>query len=324
MNENINSFDGLNPEIFIDAVEESLGTRMTGFAAPLTSYINRVYELQAVNGKRFIAKFYRPGRWSKEALIDEHNFILDCEEVEIPVIAPIVLKNGKTLGEINGIYFAVFTKKLGRFFEVCSDVDWKRLGSILGRLHIVGARRKAVARIKHHPMTSTLEEINFLKDGMFISSRYMQEFNSLTNDILDTIGDLLENIEYIRTHGDCHCGNLLHRPGEGIMLIDFDDMMTAPPVQDMWLLLPDHACNSKKELKLITEGYAQFREFDFSSVKLIEPLRIMRLLYFLAWCAKQEKDLKFQSNFPNWGTDSFWRQETSDLRNQLDIIKQDI
>ena len=297
---------------------------MTGLAIPLTSYINRVYELQAMDGRRFIAKFYRPGRWAKEALNDEHDFVLDCKEAEIPVIAPIVLESGSTLGEVNGIYFAVFPKRLGRFFEICSDEDWKRIGNILGRLHVVGACRSADSRMEHSPMTSTLEEIEFLKEGMFVSPRYSSEFNSLSNDILETIGDMFEDTEYIRTHGDCHCGNILHRPGEGIMLIDFDDMMTAPPVQDMWLLLPDHAANAKKELKLIVDGYTQFRDFDISSLKLIEPLRMMRLLYFLAWCAKQEKDLKFQANFPNWGSDSFWREEINDLRKQLEIIKQDM
>ena len=324
MNKDIINFEGLTPEIFIDAVEESLGIRMTGLAVPLTSYINRVYELQAMDSRRFVAKFYRPGRWTKEALVDEHNFVLDCKDAEIPVIAPIVLKNGKTLGEVEGIYFAVYPKRLGRFFEICSDEDWKRVGNILGRLHIVGALRDADARIEHHPMASTFDEIEFLKDGMFVSPRYSSEFDSLSDDIFCTIGELFEDTEYIRTHGDCHCGNILHRPDEGIMLIDFDDMMTAPPVQDMWLLLPDHVYNSKKELKLMISGYTQFRNFDVSSLKLIEPLRMMRLLYFLAWCAKQEKDLKFKSNFPNWGSDSFWRQELNDLRKQLEIIKQNI
>ncbi len=105
------------------------------------------------------------------------------------------------------------------------------------------------------------------------------------------------------------------------MLIDFDDMMLAPPVQDMWLLLHDHAENSKRELKLMLDGYTQFRDFDISSFKLIEPLRMMRLLYFLSWCAKQEKDLKFKSNFPTWGTDTYWCQEMNDLRKQLEVIK---
>ena len=142
MSNNRIGFEGLNPEIFIDAVEDALGIRMTGLANPFTSYINRVYELQAMDGRRFVAKFYRPGRWSKEALIDEHNFVLDCKNAEIPVIAPLVLKTGKTLGEVDNIHFAVFPKRFGRFFEISADEDWKRVGNILGRLHSVGAAEK--------------------------------------------------------------------------------------------------------------------------------------------------------------------------------------
>ncbi len=318
----INSgFEGLTPEIFIDAVEDALDIRMTGLAVPLNSYINRVYEMQAMDGTRFVAKFYRPGRWSKEALMDEHDFVLDCQDAEIPVIAPVILNNEKTIAEVDGVFFAVFPKRLGRFFEVCEDNDWKRLGNILGRLHSAGAAKKAKARIEHHPLKSTIDEIEFLKDGWFVAPRFMSEFNKLTDDILETIKDLFDDAEYIRTHGDCHCGNILYRSGEGLMLIDFDDMLMAPPVQDLWLLLPDHANNSKKELNLIIKGYTQFRDFDRSSLKLIEPLRIMRMLYFLSWCAKQEKDLKFKANFPTWGTESYWRQELNDLKKQLDIIK---
>ena len=122
------------------------------------------------------------------------------------------------------------------------------------------------ARIEHHPMNSTLKEFDFLKGGGFVSPRYSSEFDDISNDIISTIGGMFESVEYIRTHGDCHCGNILHRPDEGIMLIDFDDMMKAPPVQDMWLLLQNHAGHSKRELKLMIEGYTQFRDFDVSSL----------------------------------------------------------
>ena len=315
------SFDNLSPDIFINAVEDALGKPMTGMAFPLNSYINRVYELQAMDRTRYVAKFYRPGRWSKEALMDEHDFVLSCKNAEIPVIDPIVLNNGSTLSDVEGVSFTVFPKKLGRSFELNCDDDWRRVGGVLGRLHNVGSAKTAVARIKHHPEYSTREEIDYLLKGEFISKQLNPEFNNLCDDIFKTLGTSFDDVEYIRTHGDCHCGNILHRPGEGIMLIDFDDMMMAPPVQDLWLILPDHAHNSKKELNAMLDGYEQFREFDYFSIKLIEPLRIMRMLYFLSWLAKQSKDKKFQHNFPHWGTDSYWRQEINDLCKQLDIIK---
>jgi len=316
-------FEGLSPDVLIDAVEEALGIRMSGLAYPLASYINRVYELQAMNGTRYVAKFYRPGRWSEAALIDEHNFVSDCKDAEIPVIAPILLKNNSTMGKVNDIFFAVFPKRLGRRFEAITGKDWIRIGSILGRLHNVGVQRKAKDRIIHDPLISTVKDINFLKDGFFVSPRYMSEFRILANEIMDTIGSLFIDVEYIRVHGDCHFGNILFRPGEGMMLIDFDDMMTAPPVQDIWLILQDYSANSKKQLDLILKGYTQFRDFDISTLKLIEPLRLMRLIYFLGWCAKQENDLKFKATYPNWGSDTYWRIELNDLQKQLDVIKRE-
>jgi Ser/Thr protein kinase RdoA (MazF antagonist) len=321
MNIEYDSFDNLSPDIFINAVEDALGKHMSGMASPLNSYINRVYELQAMDGTRYVAKFYRPGRWTKKALQDEHDFVLGCKVAEIPVIDPLILKNGTTLGDVEGGCFAVFPKKLGRGFELNDDDDWRRIGGVLGRLHNVGAKEIASERIKHHPEYSTKEEIDYLLNGGFIPRKFYSEFNGLCDDIFKTINFIFDDVEYIRTHGDCHCGNILHRPGEGIMLIDFDDMMMAPPVQDLWLILPDHAYNSKRELNAMIDGYEQFREFDYFSIKLIEPLRIMRMLYFLSWLAKQSKDHKFLYNFPHWGTDSYWRQEINDLSKQLLTIK---
>ena len=315
-----NGFENLHPDIFITAVEHALGKQMSGLAFPLSSYINRVYELQAMDGVRYVAKFYRPGRWSRQALVDEHNFVLDCESEEIPVVSPLILSNGETLDDTNGIYFAVFPKKLGRSFELIEDEDWKRVGGILGRLHNVGAKRKAHARIKHHPEASTKEEIEFLLSGNFIPKNFYSEFKNLSKNILDEITSLFKDVEYIRTHGDCHYGNILFRPEEGVMLIDFDDMLMAPPVQDLWLVLPDHTTNSKKEIDSMLDGYEQFREFDYFTLRLIEPLRIMRMIYFLSWLAKQADDFKFQQNFPTWGTESYWRQEINDLQKQLNII----
>ena len=316
------NFSSLSPDIFIDAVEDVLGTKMSGIALPLNSYINRVYELQAFDGSKYVAKFYRPGRWSHEALKNEHEFVLDCKKAEIPVIEPLELKSGGTLSKVDDVYFAVFPKKFGRVFEILDEDDWIRVGSVLGRLHNVGAFRNAEARIKHHPEYSMRDEIDYLCQNNFVPARFSDEFRTLCDEIMKELNSMFDDVEFIRTHGDCHCNNILHRPGEGIMLIDFDDMMMAPPVQDLWLVLPDYIFNSRKELDLILDGYEQFREFDYFSLKLIEPLRLMRMLYFLSWLAKQSKDQKFIQNFPNWGTDSYWRVEINDLQKQLQVIRE--
>ena len=135
---NTADFDNLLPDTMLDAVESALGLEMTGLATPLPSYINRVYEVQSIDGDRFIPKFYRPGRWSRAALHDEHDFVLECAEAEIPVIAPLKLADGQTINESNGIFFTVFPKKYGRQLEINTDEDWIRVGTLLGRVHAVG------------------------------------------------------------------------------------------------------------------------------------------------------------------------------------------
>lgn len=314
-------FEGLTPDLFINAVESATNTPMTGLLSPLPSYINRVYELQTRDGERLIAKFYRPGRWSLEALSDEHKFTIDCAEDEIPVIAPIKLANGDTLSEVNGIYFAVFPKRFGREFEIIDDEDWRRMGRIIARMHIAGEKKPAPARLKLNPLITTQADIDHLLHGNYISPEYVDSFKEVTKKIIDSCKDRFNDLKTIRIHGDCHQKNLIFRPGEGLMIIDFDDMMTGPSVQDLWLLLPDHANRSQNEINLILDGYEQFREFDDPELKLIEPLRAMRIIYFLAWVSKQSKDYNFNTHFPGWGTKAFWKAEISDLFKQLDIIE---
>jgi len=304
----------------LDAVERAIGRRLTGLAHPLPSYINRVYEVEDNEGTRLIAKFYRPGRWSPEALQDEHDFVLACAAAEIPVIAPMVLPNGETLFCDNGIWFTVFPKRYGRNFEANCDEDWVRIGSLLGRVHVVGAGAAAADRTYLHPQESTAEHIDYLLDNGIITPRFEREFELIADSILDSISDLFDDVEFIRIHGDCHSGNILDRPGEGIMIIDFDDMMVGPPVQDLWMLLPDRADKCRREFNLILQGYEQFREFDDSSFRLIEPLRAMRIIYFLAWCSRQVDDYRFQTLYPDWGSDAFWEREIIDLTRQRDLI----
>lgn len=316
-------FEDLAPNIVIDFVETELGTKLTGFTATLPSYINRVYELETIDKERIIAKFYRPGRWRKETLIDEHQFTIECFEAEVPVVAPLMLKNGKTLGCADGIFFVVFPKRAGRRYEIIDDEGWTRVGALIGRMHMVGSLKTAKHRAVLDPNKLTKSEVDFLISGSFITPSYEKEFRKLMDEVFSIIGNRFDDFEKIRIHADCHYANILDRMEQGLVLIDFDDMMMGPAVQDIWLILPDHINNCRREFDAIIDGYEQFLEFDYFSIKLIESLRILRIIYFLSWCARQSNDFKFQYNFPNWGSDQFWRAEIADIRHQLNIIKQD-
>ncbi|MDF7826647.1 serine/threonine protein kinase [Pontiellaceae bacterium B12227] len=316
-------FDDLTPDRILDAVEEGMDCRLTGLTAPLPSYINRVYELQSVAGEKLIAKFYRPGRWKREALQDEHDFVLDCAAEEIPVVAPLALADGATIGDYEGILYSVFPKRSGREMELCDDEGWLRLGRLVGRIHQAGWQRDAENRLTMHPETTTVPEIGMLLDGGFMSAHAAGRFKEVTSRIVDIALREFDGVELQRIHGDCHRANILERPDEGLMVIDFDDMVMGPAVQDIWLLLPGHANNTRKEIDLVLEGYEQFMEFDDRQLRLIEILRAMRIIYFLSWCSTQADDFKFQSNFPDWGSEMFWQREVADLEHQYHAILND-
>ena len=148
--------------------------------------------------------------------------------------------------------------------------------------------------------------------GGFMSAHQADRFKDVVSRIVEIALREFEGVDLQRIHGDCHRANILERPDEGLMVIDFDDMMMGPPVQDIWLLLPDHANRSLHEINLILEGYEQFMEFDDHSLRLVEILRAMRIIYFLSWCSTQVDDFKFQSNFPDWGSEMFWQREIAE------------
>jgi Ser/Thr protein kinase RdoA (MazF antagonist) len=313
------SFEALTPDAILTTVESALGVGLTGLASALPSYINRVYELRAKDGTKLIVKFYRPLRWSRDAILDEHRFVLDCQEAELPVVAPLVLPSGETIAESEGILFSLFPKRSGRQLEINTDSDWERLGSLIARLHLSGEKRKAGHRISIGPRLSTLRDVKELCDSV-IPENSRTSFYNTAMKLIETSAPMFENLETIRIHGDCHRGNILDRLDEGLLLIDFDDMAMGPPIQDLWLLLPDRADKSTHEIELFVSGYERFRRFDRAGLRCIESLRAMRMIYFLAWCGRQKDDFQFKKNFPDWGSDPFWQREINDLREQLGFV----
>jgi Ser/Thr protein kinase RdoA (MazF antagonist) len=111
----IPDFSHLTPDTVINAVEEVLGVRCSNLCRPLNSYINRVYEVGLdaggfdglTAGGHVIAKFYRPGRWSRDALQDELDFLSELSAAEVPVVPPLPGPDGKLLHQLGGTWFAL-------------------------------------------------------------------------------------------------------------------------------------------------------------------------------------------------------------------------
>ncbi len=315
-------FSRLSPELILSSLEEVLPFGLTGLLTPYPSYINRVYEVLGENGRRLIVKFYRPGRWSPRAILEEHRFLGQCTEAEIPAAAPLPLdEDGTTLALAGGEYpFALFEKKAGRLFELNGSGDYRRAGSLIARVHTVGAAGEARRRTVLHPLRSAREDRDYLLSGGLIPPPLDAAMEEVLEQIITAAAPLFEGIPLHRIHGDCHRGNILERPGEGLMMIDFDDMAVGPAMQDLWMLLPDHLPACRREMSLLMEGYEQFRPLNPRQLRLAEPLRALRMLYYLAWCARQRGDRQFRHDHPQWGTFGFWEEEIRDFRNQLEEI----
>ena len=347
----------------VEAVESAFDLRLDGTMASYPSYINRVYEVRDEEGVSYVVKFYRPGRWSEEAIREEHHFVLDCAEAEVPVIAPLANSAGDTLSALEverdqegdgvegtgagGAYgqigsaaggtagrergagrvrylFALYPRRGGRNFDPESDGDWIRLGAVVARIHTAAVRRTAEHRLRCDPEGSTRMFLEELRSEDVVHPRCRDQFFELAERGVSLISPLFRDVPVQRLHGDCHRGNILDRPGAGLLVMDFDDMMMGPAVQDLWLLLPDRAPQCRRELELILSGYEEMRPFDRTTLRLIEPLRFMRMIYFLAWSAGQRSDRGFQESTAGWGGEAFWMKEIEELGSQLEVITGEI
>ncbi|MEI8078729.1 MAG: phosphotransferase, partial [bacterium] len=158
-------FSSLDPQRVIALVEDTLGRPATSMCRSLTSYINRVYEVRMADDSWVIAKFYRPHRWSLDALQDEHDFLCELRAAEVPVIAPLPAADAPadaTLQLHDGLAYALFPKRGGRPLEEPLAGQWAELGRLLARVHRVGARHPPTDRITIGPRDSAAAHLDYL------------------------------------------------------------------------------------------------------------------------------------------------------------------
>lgn len=296
----------LIPENIFSAVEETLGTKLSNICLKRNSYINRVYELEKYDSsERVIVKFYRPGRWTPEMILEEHAFLAELYNKEIAVIPPL-LHDGRTLFTFKNIPFAVFPKKGGRAIDEFDRDNWITIGRILARIHTVGEAHTTSKRVRWQPSVATAHHADIILKNDFIPPDFINSFKTVLDLFQKKAEPLFTGAEMFLLHGDCHKGNFIFRPGEGLFVVDFDDCCLGPAAQDLWMLLPDTVANSQNELKWFFEGYEVFRQFDRASLRLVPALRGMRIVHYAAWLAVQSKESDFEKNFPDAGQKKYW------------------
>lgn len=318
-------FFSLTPERLLGAVERALGSDKTGIRATgrtlaLNSMENRVYEIELDDNSRVVTKFYRPGRWTREMILEEHGFLAELHEAEVPVVSPLALSNGSTL-EVSedGIFFAVFPKVRGRILQELDDVRLQQVGRLLARMHNIGAAKPAAQRLKLTPETYGTLSLEFLEASGLIDAQLRGRYRDLVQAIVSKITPLFSGVRIHRVHGDCHLGNVLWQETAPFFL-DFDDMVSAPAVQDIWLVVRGRGDEADRQREVLIRSYESMREFDRTTLRLIEPLRALRIIQYSAWIARRWEDPTFKNAFPDFGTYKYWFEECNDLQEQLEII----
>ena len=226
------SFVALTPDRVLEAVEIG-GLRCTGRCLPLRAFENRVYEVELEDERRLVVKFYRPGRWSRETILDEHTWLRELAEAELPAVPPLNLGTGTTLPEIDGISYAAFPKVRGRTLQEGSEELLRQIGRLIGRMHAVGAAHDAPHRLRLTVDVYAREPLAVILAGKFIAEALAGRYRDLVLKIADAIEPLLARARTQRIHGDLHWGNVLWG-ADGPILVDFDDCLVGPPVQDLW------------------------------------------------------------------------------------------
>jgi Ser/Thr protein kinase RdoA (MazF antagonist) len=316
------AYAALRPDDILAALE-NLSFSCDGHFLALNSYENRVYRVGLEDREPVVAKFYRPGRWSDEAILEEHGFTLELEAQDIPVIAPLSL-GGRTLHHSGPFRLAVFPCRGGRAPELDDTALLQQLGRLVARMHLQGAVRP----FEHRPAIDVEsygeESRNYLLEKGFIPHQLADTYAGVVAHLLANVRgcfDRAGTIRSIRLHGDFHPGNVLSSD-DGLRIVDLDDVRTGPAVQDLWMFLSGDREEQTPQLAALLEGYEEFRRFDARELHLVEALRSLRIMHYAAWLARRWDDPAFKAAFPWFDTARYWDEHILTLREQAALMEE--
>lgn len=316
-------FATLNPDKVLDAIE-SIGLHVDGRLYTLNSFENRVYQVGIDDGPPLVAKFYRPHRWSDQAILEEHAFVATMADGELPVVAP-ALTGGESLHHFDGFRFALFPRRGGRPPELEDRKTLEWLGRFIGRIHGFGAVQPFESRGALDIESFGREPRRYLLESGFIPPTLLEAYRSIVDLAIDAVArayDRAGDVRLLRLHGDCHAGNVLWTDA-GPHFVDFDDSRMGPAVQDLWMLLPGDREGQRSALADVLAGYEDFCEFDPRELYLIEALRTLRLIHYSAWLARRWDDPAFPVAFPWFNTPRYWEERILELREQVALIDEE-
>lgn len=324
MNTSLSPFSALTPDIILNALDR-IGLHSDGRLLALNSYENRVYQVGIEGGPAVVAKFYRPNRWSDAAILEEHAFVKELVQHEIPVVPAMTFEENKSLQEIGGFRFSVFTRQGGRVPELEDPEKLEWMGRFIGRIHAIGSLKPFKERPTLNIISFGHEPRSYLLGNDFIPPDLIDAYSSVSAHALDAVERCFERagkLKTLRLHGDCYPGNILWTD-DGPHFVDFDDSRMGPAVQDLWMLLAGDRADMTVQLKHLLTGYRIFYDFNVGELHLIEALRTLRLIHYSAWIARRWDDPAFPLAFPWFNTPRYWQDRIIELREQIALMNEE-
>ena len=311
----------LSPDHVLDALE-SVNLRCDGRLLALNSFENRVYQVGQEDGPPLVAKFYRPGRWSDAAILEEHDFTLQLAEREIPVVPPLQIgrRNPASLRRISLCRVPAPGRPsagTGRSGHAGMDGPFHGAHPCGGRL---AALRRIVLRWTFRHLAPN--RATYLLANRWLPPDLLPAWESVSQQALEGVQRCFEragDIHILRLHGDCHMGNVLWTD-DGPHFVDFDDSRMGPALQDLWMLLSGEPDSMARQLRDVLAGYEDFFEFNPRELHLLEALRTLRLMHYSAWLARRWDDPAFPAAFPWFNSQHYWQERILELREQIALM----
>lgn len=311
-------FANLTPDLILDALV-SVGLYPESGLTPLNSYENRVYQFLGEDRRRYVVKFYRPERWSSSQILEEHQFTHYLSENDVNVAPPLEIA-GSTLHAYAGYLFAIWPSVGGRHLEPDNLNQLEMVGHQLGLWHSLSPSQPLLVRGHFSHARFVAESVAQLLLHSPWPRTLGEEFAELLARLSTALQPFLAHpYPQIALHGDCHIGNILWR--DGPMLVDLDDCLMGPAIQDLWMLLSGDEAEQRMQLDALLSGYEEFCVFDLGQLRLIEPLRTTRMIHHLAWLNRRWPDPAFPKAFPWFAEEEFWLNQRQQLEQQLERLK---
>jgi Ser/Thr protein kinase RdoA (MazF antagonist) len=290
----------------------------------LNSYENRVYRIGIEDSEPLVAKFYRPDRWSDEAILEEHAFSMELSESEVPVVSPLAC-DGKTLHRYDSFRLSIYPCRGGRAPDLDDMALLRQLGRFLARIHLIGETKTFTHRPTLDLASYGEQSRDYLLEAGFIPQDLVPAYTSVCEHLFQGVVACYGRAgepRHIRVHGDFHPGNVLV-VDDIVHIVDLDDTRMGPAIQDLWMFLSGDRTEQTPQLDELLIGYTEFRSFDARELNLIEALRTLRIIHYAAWLARRWEDPEFKVAFPWFDSPRYWDEHILALREQAALMEEE-